>query len=182
MASRERRRAERSKRKARSADRRAQISARYEARNRAAREVLEPLSEDERPAVVTAGAVISGLIGASIVIAYLTGATVNGERPPILQVIPAGLADGRDGVGHVAGPLLGGARLPGGPRPAHSSAALGLAAAGSAPQLGGNLALIAIAGTLFYLHGQGAGPDPDARARPARVGARQSLLPVLRAG
>ncbi len=74
MASRERRRAERSKRKARSADRRAQIGARYEERNRAAREVLEPLSEDERPAVVTAGAVIAGLIGASVVIAYLAGA------------------------------------------------------------------------------------------------------------
>ena len=62
MASRERKRAERHKRKARSAERRAQIAARYEERNRAAREALEPLSEDERPAVVTVGAVISGLI------------------------------------------------------------------------------------------------------------------------
>ncbi len=150
MASRERRRAERSKRKARSADRRAQISARYEARNRAAREVLEPLSEDERPAVVTAGAVISGLIGASIVIAYLTGATVNGERPPILQVIPPALLMGVMSFGMwrvrywaVLGFQAVLALL-------ILAAALGLAAAGSAAQLGGNLALIAIAGTLFY--------------------------------
>jgi hypothetical protein len=150
MASRERRRAERSKRKARSADRRAQISARYEARNRAAREVLEPLSEDERPAVVTAGAVISGLIGASIVIAYLTGATVNGERPPILQVMPPALLMGVMSFGMwrvrywaVLGFQAVLALL-------ILAAALGLAAAGSAAQLGGNLALIAIAGTLFY--------------------------------
>ena len=150
MASRERRRAERSKRKARSADRRAQISARYEARNRAAREVLEPLSEDERPAVVTAGAVISGLIGASIVIAYLTGATVNGERPPILQVIPPALLMGVMSFGMwrvrywaVLGFQAVLALL-------ILAAALGLAGAGSAAQLGGTLALIAIAGTLFY--------------------------------
>ncbi len=150
MASRERRRAERSKRKARSADRRAQISARYEARNRAAREVLEPLSEDERPAVVTAGAVISGLIGASIVIAYLTGATVNGERPEILQVMPPALLMGVMSFGMwrvrywaVLGFQAVLALL-------ILAAALGLAAAGSAAQLGGNLALIAIAGTLFY--------------------------------
>ena len=44
MASRERRRAKRSKRKARSVERRSQIAARYEERNRAAREALEPLT------------------------------------------------------------------------------------------------------------------------------------------
>jgi len=150
MASRERRRTERSKRKARSADRRAQISARYEARNRAAREVLEPLSEDERPAVVTAGAVISGLIASSIVISYLAGATVNGERPPILQVIPPALLMGVMSFGMwrvrywaVLGFQAVLALL-------ILAAALGLAGAGSAAQLGGNLALIAIAGTLFY--------------------------------
>ena len=59
MASRERRRAERSKRKARSEERRTQIAARYEEKDRAAREALEPLAEDERPAVVTVAAVIS---------------------------------------------------------------------------------------------------------------------------
>lgn len=62
MASRERRRAERQKRKARSAERRAEVAARYEQRNESARERLEPLREDERPAVVTVGAVVSALI------------------------------------------------------------------------------------------------------------------------
>ena len=150
MASRERRRAERQKRKARSADRRAQIAARYAERNRVAREVLEPLSEDERPAVVTAGAVISGLIGASVVIAYLAGATVNGERPAILQVIPPAVLMGVMSFGMwrvrywaVLGFQAVLALL-------ILAAGLGLVAAGSAAQLAGNLALIAIAGTLFY--------------------------------
>jgi len=151
MASRERRRVERSKRKARSTERRAQIAARYEQRNRAARDALEPLPEDERPAVVTVGAVISGLIGASVVIAYLAGATVNGERPGILQVVPPALLMGVMSFGMwrvrywaVLGFQAVLALL-------ILAAALGLVGAGSATQLGGNLALIAIAGTLFYL-------------------------------
>ena len=150
MARRERRRAERQKRKARSADRRSQIAARYAERNRVAREVLEPLSEDERPAVVTAGAVIAGLIGASVVIAYLAGATVNGERPAILQVIPPAVLMGVMSFGMwrvrywaVLGFQAVLALL-------ILAAALGLVGAESAAQLGGNLALIAIAGTLFY--------------------------------
>jgi hypothetical protein len=150
MASRERKRADRLKRKARSADRQAQIAARYEERNRAAREALEPLAPDERPAVVTAGAVISGMICASVVIAYLAGATVNGERPGVLQVLfPAALMGMMSfgmwrsrywaviGFQAVLALLI-------------VAAALGSVGAGSAAQLGGNLALIAIAGTLFY--------------------------------
>ena len=43
---------------------------------------LEPLAEGERPAIVTVGAVISGVVAASVVIAYLAGAEVDGERPP----------------------------------------------------------------------------------------------------
>ncbi|TMK75003.1 MAG: hypothetical protein E6G48_02415 [Actinobacteria bacterium] len=151
MASRERRRVERSKRKARSTERRAQIAARYEQRNRAARDALEPLPEDERPAVVTVGAVISGLIGASVVIAYLAGATVNGERPGILQVVPPALLMGVMSFGMwrvrywaVLGFQAVLALL-------ILAAALGLVGAGSTTQLGGNLALIAIAGALFYL-------------------------------
>ena len=150
MASRERRRAERSKRKARSVERRGQIAARYEERNRAAREALEPLAEHERPPVVTVGAVISGLIAASVVIAYLAGAEVNGERPPILQVIPSAVLMGVMSFGMwrarywaVLGfqAILALLIL---------AAALGLVSAGSGAQLAGNLALIAIAGTLFY--------------------------------
>ena len=150
MASRERRRAERSKRKARSVERRDQIAASYEERNRAAREALEPLAQDERPPIVTVGAVISGLIAASVVIAYLAGAEVNGERPPILQVIPSAVVMGVMSFGMwrarywaVLGfqAILALLIL---------AAALGLVSAGSAAQLVGNLTLIAIAGSLFY--------------------------------
>jgi hypothetical protein len=150
MASRERRRAKRSKRKARSVERRGQIAAGYEERNRAAREALEPLPEDERPPIVTVGAVISGLVAASVVIAYLAGAEVNGERPPILQVIPSAVLMGVMSYGMwrarywaVLGFQAVLALL-------IVAAALGLVSAGSAAQLAGNVALIAIAGTLFY--------------------------------
>ena len=150
MASRERRRAKRSKRKARSVERRGQIAARYEERNRAAREGLEPLPEGERPPVVTVGAVISGLIAASVVIAYLAGAEVNGQRPPVLQVIPSAVLMGVMSFGMwrarywaVLGFQAVLALL-------IVAAALGLVTAGSATQLAGNLTLIAIAGGLFY--------------------------------
>jgi hypothetical protein len=150
MASRERRRAERSKRKARSAERRSQVAARSEERNRASREALEPLAEGERPAVVTVGAVLSAVVAASVVVAYLAGAKVDGERPPILQVLPAALLMGLMSYGMwrarywaVLGFQAVLALL-------IVAASLGLVAAESAAQLAGNLALIAIAGTLFY--------------------------------
>ena len=150
MASRERRRAERSKRKARSVERRGQIAARYEERNRTAREALEPLAKDERPAVVTVGAVISAVVAASVVIAYLAGAEVNGERPPILQVIPSAVLMGVMSYGMWRGrywAVLGFQAIL---ALLIVAATLGLVGAENAPQLAGNLALIAIAGTLFY--------------------------------
>jgi hypothetical protein len=150
MASRERRRAERSKRKARSAERRTQIAARYEERNRAAREALEPLGEDERPPVVTAGSVISGLIGASIVIAYVAGAKVNGERPEILQVMPPAVLMGVMAFGMWRGRYWAVLGFQAVLALLILAAALGLVTAGSAAQVGGNLVLIAIAGTVFY--------------------------------
>ena len=61
--------------------------ARAEERNQEAREALEPLDEGERPLVVTIGAIISALIVLSIVIGYLTGAKVNGEKPLFVQVL-----------------------------------------------------------------------------------------------
>ncbi len=150
MASRERRRAERTKRKARSVERREQIAARSAARNEAAREQLEPLVEGERPAVVTLGAVLSGLVAASVVIAYLAGAEVNGERPPVLQVIPSAVLMGVMSYGLWRGrywAVLGFQAIL---ALLIVAAALGLVSAGGAGQLAGNLALIAIAGTLFY--------------------------------
>jgi len=107
-------------------------------------------SRERRRAVVTVGAVISGLVAASVVIAYLAGAEVNGERPPILQVIPSAALMGVMSFGMwrarywaVLGFQAVLALL-------ILAAALGLVSAGSATQLAGNLALIAIAGSLFY--------------------------------
>ncbi|MFP5389324.1 MAG: hypothetical protein ACLGG5_08490, partial [Thermoleophilia bacterium] len=65
--------------------------ARAEERNREAREALEPLGEGERPLVVTIGAVISALIVISIVVGYLAGTKVNGEKPPLAQVLAPSL-------------------------------------------------------------------------------------------
>jgi hypothetical protein len=65
--------------------------ARAEERNQEAREALEPLDEGERPLVVTIGAVISALIVLSIVIGYLMGTEVNGEKPHFAQVLAPAL-------------------------------------------------------------------------------------------
>jgi hypothetical protein len=150
MASRERKRAERRKRKERGLERRAEIAERYEERNREAREQLEPLEVGERPLVVSAGAVLSALICLSIVGAYVAGAEVNGERPRVLQVVAPAILMGVMAVGMwrlrywavlgfeaVLGLLL-------------VAAVLGLTSAGSGVQLAGNLVLIAISGALFF--------------------------------
>ena len=68
--------------------------ARAEERNQAAREALEPLAEGERPLVVTIGAVVSALIALSIVVSYLAGGEVDGERPPLAQVLAPALLMG----------------------------------------------------------------------------------------
>ncbi len=83
MGSRERKRAERRKRKERAGDRsaeldakRAERAARTEAKNQAAREALDPLEPDERPTIVTVAAVISALLVLGTVIAYVAGLEV----------------------------------------------------------------------------------------------------------
>jgi hypothetical protein len=65
--------------------------AKAEERNREAREALEPLDAGERPGVVTIGAVISGLIAISIVISWLAGSEVNGEKPRLVQALAPAL-------------------------------------------------------------------------------------------
>jgi hypothetical protein len=65
--------------------------ARAEERNRAEREALEPLGEDERPLVVTIAAVVSALIAASIVAGYLAGVHVRGGQPRLAQVLAPAL-------------------------------------------------------------------------------------------
>jgi hypothetical protein len=121
MGSRERKRAARQKRKQRSsqraevspvaaeddavatngheahADHAARMAARSEAKNRAAREALEPLHEDERPIAVTVGAVISALIALSALIGWAAGVEVTQigsdgieqgeERAPVAAVL-----------------------------------------------------------------------------------------------
>lgn len=68
--------------------------AKAEERNQEAREALEPLGEGERPLVVTIGAVVAALIAASIVIGYLLGTEVNGEKPRLAQVLAPALLMG----------------------------------------------------------------------------------------
>jgi hypothetical protein len=61
--------------------------ARAEERNQETREALAPLAEGERPLVVTIGAVVAALIAASIVVGYLAGAEVDGEKPRLAQAL-----------------------------------------------------------------------------------------------
>ena len=77
----------RQKRKRRSpgSDRMARGYARAEERNQATREALEPLAEGERPAVVTVGAIVAGLIAITVAAGYLAGAEVDGEKPRFAQ-------------------------------------------------------------------------------------------------
>jgi len=68
--------------------------AKAEVRNQEAREALEPLAEGERPLVVTIGAVVSALISASVVIGYLAGTEVDGEKPLFVQALAPALLTG----------------------------------------------------------------------------------------
>lgn len=68
---------------------------RSELRNERARESLEPLAEDERPTIVTIGAIVSIAIAVSIVVGYLSGAQVSisnnssdTHEANLFQVIP----------------------------------------------------------------------------------------------
>jgi hypothetical protein len=125
--------------------------ARAEQRNREAREALEPLAEGERPGAVTVGAVVSALIAASIVVSYLAGGEVDGERPELAQVLAPALLMGimawgmwRARYWAVLGfQLLLVLVL--------FSAFFGLALfSASVPQILATLALLAGAGTLFF--------------------------------
>ncbi|MET0306647.1 MAG: hypothetical protein ABW196_10540 [Solirubrobacterales bacterium] len=68
--------------------------ARAEERNQEVRESLEPLEEGERPLVVTIGAVVAGLICASILVGYLAGVEVEGDKPRLAQVLAPALIMG----------------------------------------------------------------------------------------
>jgi hypothetical protein len=85
---------EKVKRKQRGGDRMTRGYARAEQRNQEAREALEPLAEGERPTVVTVGAVVAALIALSILVGYLAGVDVNGEKPKLPQVLAPALIMG----------------------------------------------------------------------------------------
>ena len=68
--------------------------AKAEVRNREAREGLDPLAEGERPLVVTLGAVVAALVALSIVVGYLAGTEVNGEKPKLVQALAPALLMG----------------------------------------------------------------------------------------
>jgi len=125
--------------------------ARAEERNQEAREALAPLGEEERPLVVTIGAVVSALIALSIVVSYLAGAGVDGEKPNFVQVAAPALLMGvmawgmwRARYWAVLGFQLLLVFL-------IFSAVFGLAVqAASAAQVAATLGLLAVAGGFFY--------------------------------
>lgn len=68
--------------------------ARAEERNQEVRDELEPLGPGERPTVVTIGAIVAALVALSVVVGYLAGVKVDGERPEIAQVAAPALIMG----------------------------------------------------------------------------------------
>ena len=125
--------------------------ARAEERNQEAREALDPLAEGERPLVVTIGALVSTLVALSIVVSYLVGTEVNGEKPRFIQVLAPALLMGLMAWGMwrarywaVLGFQLVLVFL-------IFSAVYGLALqAATVAQVLATLALLAVAGTFFY--------------------------------
>jgi hypothetical protein len=166
MARRERQRAERRKRKQRTAQRRAVESAaasngsgkpkaaisRSELKNQQAREALEPLQEGERPTVVTVGAAISAVLAVLSVVGFaLWDVLQDSGRPPvsgvvvfvaIMGVMAWGMWRGRYWAVMGFQTVLVFALV---------LTALGLLRAATVLQVVGNVLLLAVAGTLFYL-------------------------------
>ena len=126
--------------------------ARAEERNREAREALEPLAEGGRPMVVTVAAVLVGVIAVSIIVGYLTGAKVEGDKPALGQILVPALLLGTMSWGMwrarywaVLGFQMILVLL-------IFSAVFGLAAqAASVPQVIATLVLLAVSGTFFWL-------------------------------
>ncbi len=94
MADRERKRAQRRKRKERGLERMQRGYSRSEARNREAREALQPLQQGERPLVVTIAAALSALVAVATIVGWLAGAEVQGDRPELVEVLAPALLFG----------------------------------------------------------------------------------------
>lgn len=126
--------------------------AKAEVRNQEAREALVPLEQGERPTVVTVGAVVSALVSISIVVGWLAGTEVDGEKPRFAQaaapaLLTAVMAWGmwRARYWAVLGFQLALVLI-------IFSAFFGLVAAAASPaQILATLALLAGAGTFFWL-------------------------------
>jgi hypothetical protein len=151
VPSRERRRAERRKRKQRGAERVERGYSRARERDREVRESLVPLREDERPAVVTVAALLSALVGVSTAIGYAAGVEVEGERPELVQALAPALLMGLMAWGLWKArywAVLGFQTIL---LFLIFAAVYGLAiTAGSLVQVLATLALLAVAGTLFW--------------------------------
>jgi hypothetical protein len=125
--------------------------ARAEERNQEAREALQPLAEGERPLVVTIGAALSALIAVSVIVGYLIGTGVDGEKPKLAQVLAPALLMGimawgmwRARYWAVLGFQLILVFL-------IFSAVYGLAVqAATVAQVGATLVLLAVSGTFFF--------------------------------
>jgi hypothetical protein len=126
--------------------------AKAEERNQATREELEPLAQGERPVVVTVGAIVTALITISIIVGWLAGTEVDGEKPRFVQALAPALLMGvmswgmwRARYWAVLGFQLILVFL-------IFSAVYGLALqAATIPQILATLALLAISGTFFWL-------------------------------
>jgi hypothetical protein len=151
--SRERKRAERRKRKQRSTER-GQQDGEPSRSDRAARKALEPLAEGERPTAVTVGAVVAAVIAVvfwgSAAVALLTDTEVGGSEPQvaplvlfaaILTVMAWGMWKARYWAVLGFQALLALIML---------AAGLGLVGVQTVLQAIGTTALLAGAGTLFY--------------------------------
>jgi hypothetical protein len=151
VASRERKRTERRKRKDRGVERMQRGYSKAEERNRAAREALDPLREGERPTVVTVGVAISAVIATLTMAGWIAGIEVNGERPEFIQALAPSLLFGIMAWGMWKArywAVLGFQTLL---AFVLFASAWGLATqAGSALQVIVTLALLAATGTLFY--------------------------------
>ncbi len=152
--SRERKRAERRKRRLAAAERQAGMAARSEAKNEAARESLEPLADDERPGAVTVGAAVSVLIALVFTVSAVLAATgaveISGSEPSpiplaalalVLWVMAWGMWKARYWAVLGFQMLLVLFIL---------STALGLVQVATIPQLLATLVLLIGLGTLFY--------------------------------
>jgi hypothetical protein len=62
-------------------------ASRSEERNEAARAALRPLGPGERPAAVTAGAIVATLLALGNLVAYLAGLEVDGEKPQLSALL-----------------------------------------------------------------------------------------------